>query len=116
VWQQEAGHLSASSVNQHEPHFLGWVAFRQGEYREARKLQEQRLAAEQALIHKQGMLVSFITIGIMAAAQQDYLAAYQLYEQSLALGRQIGDLLWVAKALRLQGHVVFAQGDHHAVA
>src|SRR5438045_2261738 len=50
--------------------------------------------------------------GVLACEQGDYTAARPLYEQSLAIRRELGDKGDIAGSLNNLGIVAYAQGDY----
>jgi tetratricopeptide (TPR) repeat protein len=63
------------------------------------------------LANNEGIAWSLHTLGLIAKRNADYKRAVPLFEDSLALGREMGDKWWVSTELIQLGDVARAQGD-----
>lgn len=92
----------------------GSLAFRQGDYANARSLNEESLSISRELGDQRCIAQALIGLGSVAHDQGDYGAANTLYEQGLAISRELGDQRGIAHALNNLGAVAYAQGDYDA--
>jgi non-specific serine/threonine protein kinase len=81
---------------------------------EGRRRLVEVLALPGATEHPAARAAALYAAGILAAQQGDCEAARSLYEQSLALRRQLGDKEGTALSLIYLGQILVAQGDHPA--
>lgn len=88
----------------------GVLAFRQGEYAEARALFEESLAIRRQLGDQRGTARSLGRLGRLAYDQGDGLAACCLLEEGLEINRQLGDRAGLPAALADLAHVAYYQG------
>jgi tetratricopeptide (TPR) repeat protein len=93
---------------------LGFLAAEQGDYAEARALQEASLATMRDLRDQHGVARSLTGLGWIALDEGDYAAARALHAESLATGREIGDRRCIALGLVGLGRIAAVQGDRAA--
>jgi tetratricopeptide (TPR) repeat protein len=91
---------------------LGIVARVQGQYDEARRLNEEALSLRQALGDKWAIAVSLNNLGNVAINQGRYDEARRLHEEGLAIRREVGDMWVVANSLNNLGNLARDQGDY----
>jgi predicted ATPase/DNA-binding SARP family transcriptional activator/Tfp pilus assembly protein PilF len=92
----------------------GVLAYRQGDYPEARSLYGESLGIKRELGDRQGVAAALNNLGAVAKDQGDYASARVLFEESLAIQRELGDQQGVAGSLSNLGTVAFDQGDDAA--
>jgi len=92
----------------------GGLALMQGDYANARALNEQALTICQELGDRQGVAYGFLSLGYVACSQGDNEIARSLFEQSLAALSELGDKQGIAVALHNLGTVVQDQGDYES--
>jgi predicted ATPase/DNA-binding SARP family transcriptional activator len=95
-------------------HGAGMLAWSQGDYMAARRLQEVSQALCQELGDKRGIANSLRSMGMIAYVQGDYMAARTLYTESLALFRDQEDKRGIAASLGNLGSTAYVQGDYTA--
>ncbi len=80
-----------------------WLAFLQGDYREANLLQKESLNISEELNDQQGMGNAFTGLGIFSSDQGDYLSARLYFEKSLAISKVLADQQGIAALLNNLG-------------
>jgi predicted ATPase/transcriptional regulator with XRE-family HTH domain/Tfp pilus assembly protein PilF len=95
-------------------HGAGMLAWRQGDYEQARAWHEKSLELRQELGDRQGIASSLENLGMVAWRQSDYAQARALHEQSLELRRQTGDRQGTASSLYSLGAAMVEQGEYEA--
>jgi len=93
-------------------HAAGMLAWRQGDYAQARAWHEESLALRQGLGDRQGIASSLENLGMVAWRQSDYAQARALHQQSLALRRELGDAPGTASSLHNLGAAMEEQGEY----
>jgi tetratricopeptide (TPR) repeat protein len=92
---------------------LGQLAYAQGEYTTARGDAQEALHAFERAEDEAGMAQSLTTLAnLRCDAEADYEGARPLYEQSLALYRQIGDRYGQAKGIINLGALAHSLGQY----
>jgi predicted ATPase/DNA-binding SARP family transcriptional activator/Tfp pilus assembly protein PilF len=89
----------------------GWLAYYQGDFGQARTLQEEALALWRELGDRAGIPTSLNNLGAGAYGQGDAARAVALFEEALALRRGLGDRHGIASSLNNLGVVAVYQGD-----
>ncbi len=79
--------------------FLGFIAFEQGDYVQARVLHQQSLLIYRELGNKSGVAWGHYNLGKVAFEQGDYVQAHVLHQQSLTMFRELGNKEDIAKSL-----------------
>jgi predicted ATPase/DNA-binding XRE family transcriptional regulator len=91
---------------------LGLVYFACNEYQRAGQVLEEALGASRAAGSKREIAWN---LGVIAANQiqqaSDYTVAKRLLEESIAVGRESGDLVPVVYSTIILGHIVASEGD-----
>jgi predicted ATPase/Tfp pilus assembly protein PilF/DNA-binding XRE family transcriptional regulator len=95
-------------------HGAGMLAWRQGDYQQARAWHEESLALRQKLGDRQGIASSLENLGMVAWRQSDYAQTRALHEQSLTLRRELGDAQGTASSLYNVGAAMVEQGEYAA--
>ena len=90
----------------------GALAWMQGDYFQARALQEESLAIRRELGEKKGIASSLNNLGLVACEQGDYIQSGVLHEESLAIRRELGDKSGIAASLHNLGNVACEQGEY----
>lgn len=90
----------------------GLLAWRQGDFEQARSHHEEALALRKQRRDTRGIAASLGCLGLVAAEQGDYVAARALYQEALALNRQMGDRAGEAANLNSLGIVAMEQGHY----
>ena len=90
----------------------GTLAFRQGDYAEARTRHEEELALRWELDDQAGLATTLRLLGRVTRAQGDYETAQTLAEVSLALAQKRGDAGLMASALNQIGVVFYYQARY----
>lgn len=94
---------------------LGQLAYAQGDYSAARQHAQEALHAFERGEDEAGMAQSLTTLAnLRCDAEADYEGARPLYEQSLALYRQLGDRYGQAKGIINLGTLVHSLGQHES--
>ena len=93
-------------------HSVALVAFREGDYAMAQRLQEQSLAIRRELGDRRGIAMALGNLGNTVAVQGEYARARLLQEESLEIRKVLGDRRGIALSLSDLGYVVSEQGDH----
>src|SRR5262249_11555002 len=93
-------------------HAAGMLAWRQGDYAQARAWHEESLVWRDGLGDRQGVASSLETLGMVAWRRSDYAEAGALHEQSLALRRELGDAPGTASSLHNLGAAMEEQGEY----
>ncbi len=91
---------------------LGYLAYLQGHYDEAKQRVEDSLAICTALEDKWGIASSFTLQGAIVHACGEDDRASQLYRESLAICKEIGNRRGIALALNHLGEYARSMGDH----
>jgi predicted ATPase/DNA-binding XRE family transcriptional regulator len=89
----------------------GFLAYQQGDHRQAEQLSAESLALHRALGDRQGAAAALMNLGSVAFCQANYARAVAIYDEALALCRLLGDLGGVAHALRNLALIAKDQGD-----
>jgi predicted ATPase/Tfp pilus assembly protein PilF/DNA-binding XRE family transcriptional regulator len=95
-------------------HGAGMLAWRQGDYAQARAWHAESLALRQQLGDRQGIASSLENLGMVAWRQSEYAQARALHEQSLTLRRELGDARGTASSLYNVGAAMAEQGEYEA--
>jgi tetratricopeptide (TPR) repeat protein len=93
---------------------VGWLAYQQGDFDRAQEACEEGLdlLANEAREASEAKLCLLACLGWMAwERREDYRWATQLYEESLALSRQMSDTWWLANSLLGLAFVSHDRGD-----
>jgi tetratricopeptide (TPR) repeat protein len=93
---------------------LGFLAADQGDYAEARALQEASLTAMRELGAKSGIARCLTGLAWIAIDEGDFATARGLHVESLEMGRELGDRRGIALGLAGLGRVATIQGDRTA--
>jgi len=101
-----------SKVRARALYAAGFLAWRQGEFDEARTLGEESLSVAQALGERLSIASAISLLEQVARAQGDYARAAALPEQSLAMFREWGDTWGTATALVILGNAARFQGNY----
>jgi predicted ATPase/class 3 adenylate cyclase len=91
---------------------VGNLAFREGDYAQARAWYEESLATRRALGDTHSIANSLNNLGNLATNQGEYARAGTLHEESLAIRRGLGDKQGIADSLKNLGIAARRQGDH----
>jgi predicted ATPase len=109
-----ASDAGSTSTRASALHGAGMLAWRQGDYDQARAWHEESLALRRELGDRQGIASSLENLGMVAWRQSDYAQARALHEQSLALRRELGDAQGSASSLYSLGAAMAEQGEYAA--
>lgn len=90
----------------------GALAWSQGDYQEARTLQEESLALSRKWEDRSGMAASLRSLGMIAYVQCDYAMAHTFFADSLTLFRDEQDKRGAAASIGNLGNVAYVQGDY----
>jgi tetratricopeptide (TPR) repeat protein len=91
---------------------LGWLALYEGDYPRAAEAFAAELAAARMIGARSSIAFVLFGLGDVACGQGALGEARELYEQSLALYRELDvDRQWLARVLRRLGEVALEQGD-----
>lgn len=93
-------------------HAAGLLACYQGDYPNARTLNEEALALRRAVADLPGAARTINNLALVLARQGDFTGAAMRYEESLALKRQIGDVEHLATTLANLGMAYVDDGDY----
>ena len=93
-------------------HGAGMLAWRQGDYEQARAWHEESLSLRQELGDQRGIASSLENLGMVAWRESDYEQARALHEQSLALRRELGDAQGTASSLYNLGVAMHMHGEY----
>lgn len=99
-------------VRAHALRGAGTVAAYQGDYDEARRLNEESLAIRRELGDKPGVAVLLNNLAIIARFQRDLDAAWSMNDESLALSRELGDRWALGQLLNNQACVAADRGEY----
>jgi non-specific serine/threonine protein kinase len=89
----------------------GRLAYRQGDYERAGQLAEQALVLSRTLKDKEGV-ISALTLSGLVVFERDPVHAMPLFEESVALARDLGDKWMIGLVLFQLGDVPRFLGDH----
>ena len=92
----------------------GVMAWQQGNYSTARRLQEEGLAIRREMGDRRGIASAVIDLGAVDFDQGDFRAARARFEEGLAIRRELGNAQGIAGALHNLGAVANACGDNLA--
>jgi len=92
----------------------GVMAWQQGDYATARRLQEEGLAIYREMGDRRGIASALIDLGAVDFDQGDFQAARSRFEEGLAIRRELGNAQGIAGALHNLGAVANACGDNQA--
>jgi predicted ATPase/tRNA A-37 threonylcarbamoyl transferase component Bud32 len=92
----------------------GLMAWRQGDFRSARKFHEEGVAAVRVTKDKRQIGLAIRDLGAVAFLQGDLTAARAFLEESLAIGRELGDERMIGSSLNALGELARADGDYAA--
>jgi predicted ATPase/class 3 adenylate cyclase len=92
----------------------GVMAWQQGNYSTARRLQEEGLAIYREMGDRRGIASAVIDLGAVDFDQGDFRAARARFEEGLAIRRELGNAQGIAGALHNLGAVANACGDNQA--
>jgi len=92
----------------------GVMAWQQGNYSTARRLQEEGLAIRRDMSDRRGIASALIDLGAVDFDQGDFRAARARFEEGLAIRRELGNAQGIAGALHNLGAVANACGDNLA--
>ncbi|HLI06567.1 MAG TPA: protein kinase [Ktedonobacteraceae bacterium] len=90
---------------------IGYVAFNQGNYAEARLLFDRGLTCFRNASDRWGMAYALEYLGRVMTELEDYAQADEKFDESLEISQQLGYMDGVAFALGLKGYVALRQGD-----
>lgn len=110
---EEGPHVSEQlSVRAKALNAAGLLAYRQGDYTAARRLQEESLDIRRRLGDLKTVASTLNNLGLVAYMEQDYAASRALYEESLDIRRKLGDKLGITNSLNNLGILADEQGDY----
>ncbi len=115
VWLERALEKSAKAPKGSRAKALrvaGVLAWSQGKYERAKRLQEESLEMYREIGDKQGIAMSLNNLGNISYNQGDYEAARDFHERSLAIRRDVGDKQGIAVSLNNLGNVALDQRDY----
>ena len=92
----------------------GVMAWQQGDYSTARRLQDEGLAIRRKMGDRRGIASALIDLGAVDFDQGDFQAARARFEEGLAIRRELGNAQGIAGALHNLGAVANACGDNQA--
>ena len=81
---------------------VGWLALQQGDLDRAQEACEEGLrllAHEEARVAREAKLDLLACLGLVAWKREEHGQAKQLFEESLALSREMRDTWWLANSL-----------------
>jgi predicted ATPase/DNA-binding XRE family transcriptional regulator/uncharacterized protein HemY len=107
-----ADHMVSAAERASVLHAAGMLAWRQGDYDQARAWHEESLALRRELEDRQGIASSLENLGMVAWRQSDYQQARSLHEQSLAMRRELDDLPGTASSLYNLSIAMGEQGQY----
>jgi predicted ATPase/Tfp pilus assembly protein PilF len=107
-----AAEVGSASTRARALHGAGMLAWRQGDYAQARTWHEESLALWQGMGDRHGLATSLESLGMVAWRQSDYAQARALHEQSLALRRELGDPQGTASSLHNLGAALHVHGEY----
>jgi predicted ATPase/Tfp pilus assembly protein PilF len=93
-------------------HGAGALAYMQGDYREARLLNEQSLTIRWEIGDRQDIADSLNALGLVIHGLGEYVAACSLLEESLSIRQELQDRRGIADSLNHLGLATYEQGDH----
>jgi non-specific serine/threonine protein kinase len=97
-------------------HWAGNLAFRQGDYREARARHEEALAVRRGIDDQAGIAASLDSLGAVAHDQGDHAGSLAFFEEALAIRREMGDRWAIAQSVNNLGVAIEAAGDYERAA
>jgi len=103
VGEEGADAMPLSAVKAWAQCGAGFLAWRQGDLGGARRWSQASLEGSRALGDRRGVAYSLIPLQLTALVRCDYALARSLGEESLALGRELGDQVVQGFALHLLG-------------
>ncbi|HZT42937.1 MAG TPA: tetratricopeptide repeat protein [Chthonomonadaceae bacterium] len=104
---QETTQLRAEALNG-----IGVLAYRQGDYIQARAYLEQALEINRAIGNQKGEAINLGNLGNVASYQGDYARAQAYYEQFLVISRERGQRAWEARILTNLGNLALHQESY----
>jgi predicted ATPase len=103
-----------ASVRAKALHGAGWLTLMQGEYTRAEALCQESLTLYRALHNPRGVVLALYRLGSVASSRGDAPLATSLFEESLALAREVGYKVGLAYSLAGLALTAFRLADHSA--
>ena len=92
----------------------GWLAFLQGDFRQARDLCARSLSIHRDLGNKAGIATMLIRLGATEGHLGEYESAREMLHEGLSLSRELDDLYGVSTSLNILGELARLHGDYGA--
>jgi len=97
-------------------HWAGNLAYRQGDYKEARARHEKALEVRRAIGDRAGVAASLDSLGAVAHDQGDLNGSLAFFDEALSIRRSMGDQWAIAQSINNLGVAIEATGDYKRAA